>query len=202
MNPALRGGRWGHIGLYGPSHVETLLYSPTAASLVAVTSRRLEEGFEVRRLYYRPVSWGLYMPVGVRHPMETQNDAVCCCDAPYLFFNVWRYQAIDPRWWYPSEILGSRLAPSPGFGADWFGVDRFDLRTGEHQTVLDERTMLLPPGYVGGWISRIMSVSADGASAICHAGLDLGGQVRYFVCEVELFDGSTTIIAELPDVWG
>jgi hypothetical protein len=46
-----------------------------------------------------------------------------------------------------------------------------------------------------------MSVSPDGASAICNLGLRTGGQVNYFVCEVGLTGGPTKTIAELPSVW-
>ena len=69
-------------------------------------------------------------------------------------------------------------------GADWMCVRRFNLRTGDHETVLDENTILPPPPFIGGWVSSLMSVSADGSSALCTVGLDLGGQMKYFVCEV------------------
>jgi hypothetical protein len=120
---------------------------------------------------------------------------------PDLPVTVWRFQVTQPRSWYPSEIIGSRHTPSVGFGGDWFGIERFNLRTHEHQIVMDETTMRLPPGFVGGWVSCIMSVSAGGALAVCQVGLNMGGKVRYFVCELEIPGGGTTLIAELPSVW-
>jgi hypothetical protein len=105
MKPELPDGHWEHIGIPGRSRIDTLLYSRTAESLVAVTSRRLEDGLEVQRLYYRRLPWELYSPVSTRHPMESQRDAICCWDAPFLFFNVWRYHELEPKSWYPSDIL-------------------------------------------------------------------------------------------------
>jgi hypothetical protein len=91
MKPELSEDRWDHIGIPGQSRIESLLYNRTAESLVAVASRRLDDGLEVRRFYYRRLPWELYSPVGVGHPMESQNGAVCSWDTPFLFFNVWRF---------------------------------------------------------------------------------------------------------------
>ena len=115
--------------------------------------------------------------MSIGHPMESQCDAVCCWEALFLFFNVWRFQSLEPTSpasWYPSEILGSRHTPSPRYGGYWCRISRVDLRTGEHQTVLDEKTIRLPPTFSDGWVSRIMSVSADGKTAICQLGPQTG----------------------------
>jgi hypothetical protein len=201
MRPELPPGPWEHIGILGPSRIEGLLFSQATESLVAVTCQRLAAGMEVRRLYYRRLPEELYRPVSVRHPLESQVDAVCCGNAPVLLFNEMRFCEPKPKSWYPSELLKGQHEPPVGHGADWLGVRRIDLRTGKDETVLDERTISPPPPFVGGWVSRLMSVSTDGSSAICQVGLDLGGQMRYFVCEVGLPGGLKRTIAELPNVF-
>lgn len=175
---------WEHIEIPGLSRIRALLCSRAAESLVVVTSQRLEEGMEVRRLYYRRLPWELYSPVSVRHPLESQQDATCCWDAPFLFYNEMRFRTTEPKSWYPSELMKGQPEQPVYHGADWMCVRRFNLRTGDHETVLDENTILPPPPFIGGWVSSLMSVSADGSSALCTVGLDLGGQMKYFVCEV------------------
>lgn len=144
MKPEKPISPWEHIGISGPSSINALLYSRAAGSLVAVTSLRLEEGMEVRRLYYRQLPWELYRPVSVCHPLESQQDAICSWDAPYLFYNEMRFREPAPKSWYPSELMKGQPERPIYYGGDWKCVRRFNLRTGEQERVLDEETILPP----------------------------------------------------------
>jgi hypothetical protein len=91
--------------------------------------------------------------------------------------------------------------PPEAWGADWLGIRRFNLATGEDEGVLDRKSLRPPPPYTSGWVSRILSASADGSGAVCQVGLTPGGGVDYYVAEVSLADGVRRLIARLPRVF-
>jgi hypothetical protein len=67
--------------------------------------------------------------------------------------------------------------------------------------VLDEESLHVPPPYTSGWVSQILSVSADGSGAVCVVGLTPGSQMTYFVYELSFNDGLGRKVAELPQVF-
>jgi hypothetical protein len=91
--------------------------------------------------------------------------------------------------------------PSEAWGADWYGVRRVNLETGEDARVLDRESLQPPPPYTAGWVSGILSVSADGSSAVCTVGLTPGGGVDYWVLELSFFDGCRRMVAKLPQAF-
>jgi hypothetical protein len=164
-------------------------------------SRGLEKRLTVQRLYFRCLPAEAYRPVGVRHELESQEDAHCCEAAPFLIFNELRIRETQPiPAWLQQLSKGKRLPPA-GHGADWLGIRRFNLETGEDQRLLDKETLHPIPPYTSGWVSRIMSVSVDGSSAVCTVGLTAGETMKYFVFEVSLADGLKRNITELPRVF-
>jgi hypothetical protein len=173
------------------------LYSRPANVLVAVMA---QANPPAQRLYYRRLPGNAYHPIDVRDERESQQDAHCCDGAPYLVFNEMRFREPRPRPAYLDVVLRGKGPPEP-WGADWVGIRRVNLETGEDVRVLDRESLRPPPPYTSGWVSQILSVSADGSEAVCVVGLTPGNQMRYFVCELSLEHGLGRLVAELPDVF-
>jgi len=192
--------RWKGSGIPAQSQVHALLYNRPTNSLVAVTARELDDGMQFQRLYYRRLPAEVYRPVGARDLLEDQKDPICCASAPFLFFNEMRYREIGRTPPYLKHLLKGQTS-FPTYGGDWFGVRRYNLETGEDRTVLDEDTLKPPTQYSRGWVARLLTVSADGRTAVASVGLQAGGRVTYFVCELSFTDGLKEIIAELPRVF-
>jgi hypothetical protein len=141
-----------------------------------------------------------YSPVGVRHELESQQDAHCCEQAPFLVFNEMRFREPRPTPAYLQVVMKGKVPPEP-WGADWLGIRRFNLETGEDTLVLDKESLRPTPPYTSGWVSQLLSVSADGSNAVCVVGLTPGGTMKYFVYELSLAEGLGRMIAELPQVF-
>jgi hypothetical protein len=157
----------------------------------------------VERLYYRRLPGEAYHPVGVRHELESQQDAECCERTPYLIFNEMRFREPRRTPAYLETVLKGKgfSLPPEGWAGDWLSVRRFNLESGEDEGVLDRESLRPPPPYTSGWVSRILSVSADGSGAVCRVGLTPGGGVDYYVAELSLADGIRRLIARLPRVF-
>jgi hypothetical protein len=181
-----------------PGQVHGLLYNRPSNTLVAVMVR---SDPPLHRLYYRRLPEMAYQPVGIRHELESQQDAHCSEQAPYLIFNEMCFREPRPTPAYLEVLLKGKDLPPEPWGADWLGIRRFNLETGEDKRVLDQEGLHPPPPYTSGWVSQILSVSADGSSAICVVGLTPGSQMTYFVYELFFADGLTRMIAELPQVF-
>jgi hypothetical protein len=170
-----------------PGLIDRLLYNRPSHSLVAVMDVRLKKGQPAQRLYYRRLPAEAYRPVGVRHELESQQDAHCCEAAPYLVYNAIRFESQRDR--------------EGGFEANWVGIRRFNLETGLDEQVLDERTLCLGTPESSGWMSRIMGVSSDGSGAVCTVGLTTCGEGGYFVYEVSFAEGLKRMVTKLPRVF-
>jgi hypothetical protein len=64
--------------------------------------------------------------------------------------------------------------------------------------VLDRESLNPLSPDTPGWVSRILSISADGSSAVCVVFLPSGAAASYSVYEVSLAEGRKRKIAELP----
>ena len=181
-----------------PGQVHGLLYNRPSDTLVAVMARNDPPA---HRLYYRRLPGASYCPVGVRHELESQQDAHCCEHAPLLIFNEMRFREPRPLPAYLEAALKGKGLPPQEWAADWLGIRRFNLETGEDRRVLDEESLCPPPPYTSGWVSQILSVSADGSGAVCVVGLTTGSPTEYFVYEVSLAGGLRRMVAELPQVF-
>jgi hypothetical protein len=181
-----------------PGCVKGLLYNRPSDSLVAIMFRSAPPA---HRLYFRRLPDSAYHPIGVRDEFESQADAHCCDRTPFLIFNEMRFREPRPSPAYLKfAFKGKELSPDI-WGADWLGIRRFNLETGEDIRVLDKESFHVPPPYASGWVSQILSVSPDGSGAVCVVGLSSGGQVHYFVHELSFTDGLGAMIAELPRVF-
>jgi hypothetical protein len=181
-----------------PGHVHRLLYNRPSDTLIAITV-----GSEppTHRLYYRRLPDTTYSPISVRHESESQQDAHCCDGTPFLIFNELRFREPRPTPDYLKIVLKGKALPPEGLGADWVGIRRFNLETGDDIRVLDEESLHLPPPYTSGWVSQILSVSADASGAVCAVGLTPGSMMKYFVYEVSFTNGLGRKVAELPQVF-
>jgi hypothetical protein len=186
-----------------PGTVNALLYNRSTDTLVAVMANGFEPGPPVHRLYTRRLPGVKYRPIGVRHEWESQQDAHSCERTPFLIYNEFRFREREPRTVpaYLGPMLKMYDLPPEGWGADWLGIRVYNLETGEDVRVLDGGQLNPPPPYTSGWVSDILSVSADGSGAVCKVGLMPGGGVDYFVFEVSLKYGLMRMIAKLPEVF-
>jgi hypothetical protein len=181
-----------------PGRVERLLYNRLSDTLVAMMARSEPP---THRLYYRRLPDTAYRPIGVRHELESQQDAHCCDGTPFLIFNEMRFREPRPTPGYLKVVLKGKDPPPERWGADWLGVRRFNLETNEDTRVLDEQSLQVPLPHTLGWVSRILNVSADGSGAVCVVGLTPGSRMTYFVYELSFTDGLGRKIAELPQVF-
>jgi hypothetical protein len=133
--------------------------------------------------------------------LESQQDAHCCEKTPYLIFNEMRIREPRPRPGYLDVVLKGKGPPPEPWEADWCGIRRVNLETGEDLRVLDEDGLRPPPPHTSGWVNQIVDVSADGSGAICVVGLSPGGQMSYFVYELSFRDGLGRLVADLPQVF-
>jgi len=130
-----------------PGHVHGLLYNRAAETLVAIMVRSEPPA---HRLYYRRLPGTAYCPVGVRHELESQWDAHCCEQTPFLIFNEMRFREPRPTPAYLKAVLKGKGPPPEPWAADWFGIRRFNLETGEDTRVLDAESLRVPPPYTSG----------------------------------------------------
>ena len=112
-----------------------------------------------------------------------------------------RFRKPEPTPAYVEIVMRGRPLPPKPWGADWVGIRRLDLETGNDLRVLDEESLHPPRPYTSGWVSDILSISADGSAAVCTVGLTPGGGVDYYVFEVSLTFGLGRMIAKLPNVF-
>lgn len=182
-----------------PGRVRGLHYSRPSDTLVAMMA--LDEP-PAHRLYYRRLPESTYLPVAVRHELESQETAHCCEQAPFVFFNEMRFTKFPPTAAYLKTILKSKAPTGGGWGSDWVAIRRFDLVTGEDTVVLDEGSLRPPAPYTSGWVCEIMSIAADGSGAVCVVGLTggkTGGKTSgYFVYELSFAGGLGRKVADLP----
>jgi hypothetical protein len=142
-----------------------------------------------------------YHPVAVRHESESQESAHCCEDAPYLIFNEMRWKehpALRARVWTDDVSI-----PTKGWSADWFGIRRFNLATGEDTVVLTQDILRpSPPQLVTPpWVSDILSVRPDGSGGVCTVGLPTGAHMDYNVYDVSFTEGLVRMVATLPNTF-
>jgi len=194
MEFSLPEGPWADVGIPGHCRIRGLLYNRASESLVAIARSALEEQPPLQRLYYRHLPETTYRAVGIRHPLESQDDALCCEDAPFLIFNELRFREPER---VPAFLQKVLKGTPKGFGADWSGIRRVNLETGADELILDREKIHPFPPYTTGRVSRLISVSADGTDAVCTVGLSAGGRVDYFVCELSLAAGLRRTITKL-----
>ena len=82
--------------------------------------------------------------------------------------------------------LKGKGLPREPWRAAWLGIRRFNLKTGEDTRILDRESFRIPPPYTSGWVSQILSVSADGSGVIGVVGLLRGSTMTYFVYELSV----------------
>jgi hypothetical protein len=120
---------------------------------------------------------------------------------PFLIFNEMQFSKLRPTPAYLKVFLKGAELPHDGWGVNWVGIRRINLETGEDTQVLDQESLGVPPSYASGYVSRILSVSADGSGAVCVVGLMHGSQMKYFVYELSFDAGLGRKITELPNVF-
>ncbi len=138
-----------------PGHVHQLLYNRPSETLVAVMVRSEPPS---HRLYYRRLPSTAYSSVGVKHEFESQQDAHCCEQTPFLIFNEMRFREPHPTPAYLKTVLKDKGLPPEPWGADWLGIRRFNLETGEDTRVVDKESLRVPPPYTSGWVSQLLNV--------------------------------------------
>jgi hypothetical protein len=193
---------WSKAGIPAGS-IEGLLYNGPSETLVTITCRRLPQGPSAYRLYFRRLPELIYHPVVPRDEWENQNNALCCEQAPFLFFNEFRFRPLpkaEPLPAYLQQLVKDQAEP-PAYGADWIGIRCFNLQTGEDRRVLDQETINPPSPYTIAWVSSLMSVNADGSGGVCRVSLSTGGIAKCFVHELSFTEGLGRRIAELPHVF-
>ena len=177
-------------------HVHQFLYNRPSDTRIAVM---IGSESPAHRIHYRRLPGTAYRSVGVMHELESQQDVHSCQETPFLIFNELGFRKPRPTPTYLKVVLkGKDLPPERGWGADWLGIRRFNLETGEDTRVLDEDSLRPPPPYTSGWVSELLSVSADGSGAVCVVGLTPGSQMKYFVYEMTFAHGLKRMVAELP----
>ncbi len=181
-----------------PGTVQGLLYNRPANTLIA---RMVHSEPPRHRLYYRRLPELAYRPVTVRDEWESQKDAHSCELMPYLIFNEMRLQEPEPTPAYLKIVLKGKALPPEPWRATWLGIRRFNLEKGEDTRILDRESFRVPPPYTSGWVSQILSVSADGSGVIGVVGLLRGSKMTYFVYELSFAEGLGRKIAELPQVF-
>jgi hypothetical protein len=200
MKPLLPEDPWKEFGILGQYKFLRLMYNEVSKSLVAVMEDTDEDRPPLQRLYYRRLQDEKYSSVMARDILEDQRHAHFSASAPFLIYNEWRFIEHEP---VPLPFLKGLPPQSKekAWGGDWMGIRRFNLETGEDKRMLDRQKLNIPSCYVDGWVSEILSVSADGSHAVCKVGLNRGQRCSYFVYEVSLLEGLKREIAELPQIF-
>ena len=192
---------WGDCGV-PPWNRERLLYNGPSQTFVVVMNREFgQSGPPSRRLFYRRLPERTYEPISLRHELESHEYAHCCETTPYLIFNEMRFEDRPPTPEYLKGIVRKKSLPPRGWGANWMGIRKVDLVTGEDKRVIEAESFSVPSPYGGGWVREILSVARDGSLATCIIGLDIGGRLDYSVYEISLTEGLQRKIADLPQTF-
>jgi hypothetical protein len=144
-----------------------------------------------KRLFFRWATGARYQPIGDCPDGSSVDGFVLDPSRPALYFMT--------REW--SELDGGKWA------GDWDALYRFDLE--EHRCdLLTRRGNLLPTeGYERVWLCELLSVSADGRSLFCTAGLETprlengGRRADYWVTRLDLASMKLEPVTELEAFW-
>jgi hypothetical protein len=144
-----------------------------------------------KRLFFRWASAERYEPVDKCQDGTSVDGFVLDPSRPALYFttHVWK------------ELDGGKWA------GDWDALYRFDLE--EHRCdLLTRRGDLLPTeGYERVWLCELLSMSADGRSLFCQAGLQTpklengGRRADYWVTKLDLASMKLEPVTELVALW-
>jgi hypothetical protein len=172
------------IGLPSQCEVVSLFFHHQTATLItqtgALTANRLP-----KRLYFRSVSALDYQPIGT-FPQDVSIDSVTTDEArPLVYF-------LTNRWEERNGVLQGVCD----------GLYRFELETHQCERLIDCRGLIPPPQYQQVWPAMMLSVSSDGGSIYCQAGLQRrDGDVDYAICSLQLASAVVSQIMLLEAVF-
>jgi hypothetical protein len=171
-------------GLPSGAAVLSVHYSRPAKSLVALVEIATEGRAPLKRVFVRPASGGPYKPLAAEADVSHYSISVAR-DVPIVFVTEFRVRA--------------RL------GLDWVRLYRFDLASGDEQTILSADSI---PGMLAGhdvlrfWILELVDVSHDGTSLCCIRGLERvkssdSTEAVYELMQFDTTARTVTIVASL-----
>jgi hypothetical protein len=172
------------IGLPDGHGFPVLAYHPATGSVLAHT-RPIESRLPCRRLSLRRVTETRYRPIGDFAPSVSVESFVLHPRLPLLYFitYVWSEHTNGP------------------VGGDWDALYRFNLNTIQSEIMARRGELFSPDGYRTTWLKELFSVSDDGNTLFCMAGLRNGEPVHYCLSKLSIPDRKLAVITRLEAVF-
>lgn len=171
-----------------PSNLRSirLLYNSPSQCFIASTSALQAEGM-ADELFYRHRGVTRYTRISASKGDVSICNPFSCANAPLVMFNFM-----------------SARADIPG-AYDWASLSVFDLVSHEVRDVISDATLPIPAGYERGWIASLISVDAEGKTAVVTAGFERlvsgGAVVDYAAFELDCINLKLSKIADLPNIF-
>ena len=153
----------------------------------------LHEGFigpdlnPLETLHFREISSGVSEIRQIVLPGENVRlrSPVANARHPVIFLNEWL---------------------SVGIGLDWHAVSAIHLPDGTRTKLVDSSSIKLPSSCTRAWVSEIFSAEDDGKTLVCRLVFESPtrpgcSEVKYFLGELDVENGESRILADLPNVY-
>ena len=144
---------WEEIAIpegFGPYR---LLYNPPSETVIAEL-QSVGKQFLPNQIYNRRKNALKNEPITDVAETESSESAVTCHQCPLLFYLSNSLKKLDDH-----------------HSGDWLGLHSIDLESRKHHKIADKNTLKLPPPYVEGWITGLVSASADGSELYLTVGM-------------------------------
>ncbi len=178
---------WSEMGVDPNSIIINILYN-RASNCVLARYRRIlnENAIPIDELYFRHADNPKYTKVTLGNGAYSLTDAVSCRHKPCAFFLAQKLEG-------PTSAVYSTT------------VHELQLPTGDLKVVLDSATIRGPKEYQSCWIASVMEIAEEGVLT-CRVGLDRqtgahSSATEYWICDIDLRDGSVVKLARLPYVF-
>lgn len=170
------------IGLPKGHAYPKLAYHPPTGFII-VHTQPVESSLPCRRLSLRRVNGTRYRPIADFPPSISVNFLLHP-RLPLLYFITYVWKECE-------------LGINPP-GGDWDALYCFNLNTRKSKIMAQKGEIILPNGYQRGWLNELLSVSDDGKTLFCKAGLFRNGKpVDYCVSKLSIADRKITVVTKL-----
>ena len=179
------------VGLPDGHAFPVLAYHPPTGSILAHT-RPIKSRLPCRRLSLRRVNGTRYRPIADFPPSISVENFLLHPQLPLLYFITYVWKECE-------------LGINPP-GGDWDALYCFNLNTRKSKIVARRGELVLPDGYRkawlrGAWLCELFSVSDDGNTLFCKAGLPKGKTVHYCLSKLSIPDRKLAVITRLKAVF-
>ena len=162
-----------------------LLFSPVTSVLV-VRAQSSGINWRPERLYFRHIELDKYNAVGQPTDLISQDFPFVHPSKPLLAYNCLEHR-------FSVDATGEER-----HSGDWDSLNLYDLEQGVEVDSINQKTLILPPGIVRGWIAEIVAFSDSGLFVKAGLSKESSNRMDYVVAELDMSRRVLKPIVALP----